>query len=40
LHTDGGRVGAAIDIWSANHLGVYSDESQEGTVGQKYLWGI
>jgi len=32
--------GAAIDIWSANHLGEYSDESQQGTVGQKYLRGI
>jgi protocatechuate 3,4-dioxygenase beta subunit len=33
-------VDAAIDIWSANHLGAYSDEAQQGTVGQKYLRGI
>jgi protocatechuate 3,4-dioxygenase beta subunit len=31
---------AAVEIWSANSLGKYSDKSQEGTVGQKYLRGI
>jgi protocatechuate 3,4-dioxygenase beta subunit len=33
-------VGAAVDVWQANALGVYSDESSEGTVGQTYLRGI
>ena len=31
--------GAMIDIWEANALGKYSDESSEGTLGQKYLRG-
>jgi protocatechuate 3,4-dioxygenase beta subunit len=31
---------AAVEIWSANSLGKYSDKSQEGTVGQKYLRGV
>ncbi|MFN2500064.1 MAG: intradiol ring-cleavage dioxygenase [Pyrinomonadaceae bacterium] len=31
---------AAVEIWAANSLGKYSDESQEGTVGQKYLRGV
>jgi hypothetical protein len=33
-------VGAAVDIWSANAGGVYSDESSENTVGETYLRGI
>lgn len=31
---------AALDIWHANRLGVYSDEQQEGTVGEDWLRGI
>src|SRR6266404_1997469 len=31
---------AAVEIWSANSLGKYSDKWQEGTVGQKYLRGV
>lgn len=31
---------AAVEIWSANSHGKYSDKSQEGTVGQKYLRGV
>ena len=31
---------AAVEIWSANSLGKYSDKSQEGTLGQKYLRGV
>lgn len=31
---------AAVEIWSANSLGKYSDKSQEDTVGQKYLRGV
>lgn len=31
---------AAVEIWSANSLGKYSDKSQEGTVGQRYLRGV
>jgi protocatechuate 3,4-dioxygenase beta subunit len=31
---------APVEIWSANSLGKYSDKSQEGTVGQKYLRGV
>jgi protocatechuate 3,4-dioxygenase beta subunit len=31
---------AALDIWQANRLGVYSDEQQEGTVGEDWLRGI
>src|ERR1700682_2212086 len=31
---------AAVEIWSANSLGKYSDKSQAGTVGQKYLRGV
>lgn len=33
-------AGAAVDVWMANHVGVYSDESGENTVGKKYLRGI
>jgi uncharacterized protein (TIGR03437 family) len=32
-------VGAYVDMWQANALGVYSDEAQENTVGVKYLRG-
>jgi protocatechuate 3,4-dioxygenase beta subunit len=32
-------VGAGVEIWQANALGVYSDESSERTVGQTYLRG-
>jgi protocatechuate 3,4-dioxygenase beta subunit len=32
-------AGARVDIWSANALGVYSDEAVEGTAGQTYLRG-
>lgn len=31
---------AAVEIWSANSLGKYSDKAQEGTVGQRYLRGV
>jgi protocatechuate 3,4-dioxygenase beta subunit len=31
---------AAVEIWSANSLGKYSDKSQEGTIGQRYLRGV
>lgn len=31
---------AAVEIWSANSLGKYSDKVEEGTVGQKYLRGV
>jgi protocatechuate 3,4-dioxygenase beta subunit len=31
--------GARVDIWNANALGVYSDESVEGTAGQTFLRG-
>jgi protocatechuate 3,4-dioxygenase beta subunit len=31
---------AALDIWQANRLGVYSDEQQEDTVGEDWLRGI
>jgi protocatechuate 3,4-dioxygenase beta subunit len=31
---------AALDIWQANALGVYSDEQQEGTLSKTYLRGI
>jgi protocatechuate 3,4-dioxygenase beta subunit len=31
---------AAVEIWSANSLGKYSDKRQESTVGQKYLRGV
>lgn len=31
---------AALDIWQANRLGVYSDEQQEGTVGEDWLRGV
>jgi protocatechuate 3,4-dioxygenase beta subunit len=31
--------GAAVDIWHANARGAYSDVSQNGTVGQKWLRG-
>jgi protocatechuate 3,4-dioxygenase beta subunit len=33
-------VGAAVDVWHASALGVYSDESSEDTVGDTYLRGI
>jgi len=33
-------VGAAVDVWQANALGVYSDESSEDTVGETYLRGL
>jgi protocatechuate 3,4-dioxygenase beta subunit len=32
--------GAAVDIWHADGLGEYSDESSEGTVGQTWLRGV
>jgi protocatechuate 3,4-dioxygenase beta subunit len=32
--------GAAVDIWHADGLGAYSDESSEGTVGQTWLRGV
>jgi uncharacterized protein (TIGR03437 family) len=32
-------VGAYVDIWHCNASGLYSDEAQENTVGQKYLRG-
>lgn len=38
--TCGPVANAAVEIWSANSLGKYSDKSQEGTVGQKYLRGV
>jgi protocatechuate 3,4-dioxygenase beta subunit len=31
---------AAVEIWSANSLGKYSDKTREGTAGQKYLRGV
>lgn len=31
---------AAIDVWQCDPLGVYSDESSEGTVGETYLRGV
>jgi protocatechuate 3,4-dioxygenase beta subunit len=31
--------GAHVDVWHANHLGLYSDEAQNGTIGHKYLRG-
>jgi len=31
---------AAVEIWSANQFGKYSDKQEEGTVGQKYLRGV
>ena len=30
---------AYLDIWQCNAAGLYSDESSEGTLGQKYLRG-
>jgi protocatechuate 3,4-dioxygenase beta subunit len=33
-------AGAAVDIWQANAIGTYSDESSEGTVGQTWLRGV
>ncbi|HEY3614934.1 MAG TPA: intradiol ring-cleavage dioxygenase [Gaiellales bacterium] len=33
-------TGAAVDIWQANAVGTYSDESSEGTVGQTWLRGV
>jgi protocatechuate 3,4-dioxygenase beta subunit len=32
--------GATIDVWHANAQGTYSDVSQNGTVGRKYLRGF
>ncbi len=32
-------VGAGVEIWQANALGVYSDEASESTVGQTWLRG-
>jgi protocatechuate 3,4-dioxygenase beta subunit len=32
--------GAAVDIWQADAIGQYSDESQQGTVGQTWLRGV
>jgi hypothetical protein len=32
--------GAAVDIWRADGLGEYSDESSEGTLGQTWLRGV
>jgi protocatechuate 3,4-dioxygenase beta subunit len=31
---------AAVDVWQADPLGVYSDESSEDTVGDTYLRGV
>jgi protocatechuate 3,4-dioxygenase beta subunit len=31
---------SAVEVWSANSVGKYSDKSQEGTVGQKFLRGV
>lgn len=31
---------AAVDIWHCDALGVYSDESKQGTVGQTWLRGV
>lgn len=31
--------GAHVDIWHCNALGIYSDESSEGTVGRTFLRG-
>ena len=31
---------AAVDVWQADPLGVYSDESSENTVGETYLRGV
>jgi len=32
-------TGAYVDIWQCNASGIYSDEAQENTSGQKYLRG-
>jgi hypothetical protein len=43
LNVDAGCTpvsGAVVDIWHANAGGTYSDVSQNGTVGQKYLRGL
>jgi protocatechuate 3,4-dioxygenase beta subunit len=32
--------GAAVDVWQADAVGHYSDESQEGTSGQTWLRGL
>jgi protocatechuate 3,4-dioxygenase beta subunit len=32
--------GAAVDVWQADAVGHYSDESQEGTLGQTWLRGL
>jgi protocatechuate 3,4-dioxygenase beta subunit len=31
---------AAVDVWQADPLGVYADESQENTLGDTYLRGV
>lgn len=31
---------AAVDVWHADHLGVYSGVAQQGTVGLTYLRGV
>jgi protocatechuate 3,4-dioxygenase beta subunit len=31
---------AAVDVWQADAVGHYSDESREGTVGQTWLRGV
>jgi protocatechuate 3,4-dioxygenase beta subunit len=31
---------AALDVWQANALGVYSDEPKEGTSAKRYLRGL
>jgi protocatechuate 3,4-dioxygenase beta subunit len=31
---------AAVDVWQADPLGVYSDESSENTLGDTYLRGV
>lgn len=32
-------TGATVDVWHCDALGLYSDSSQEGTVGRKFLRG-
>lgn len=33
-------VGAAVDVWSANAAGIYSDIKRQNTAGEKFLRGI
>jgi protocatechuate 3,4-dioxygenase beta subunit len=33
-------AGAAVDVWQADAVGHYSDESREGTLGQTWLRGV